>query len=153
MIFTSTPTLQSANPSFATLEPSSPDILNQAVVRMELSFLLKKTTTGAPAIAASLTNGNSISDVAAIIVTIATLDSRHRAMLGTSATAWNNLINALHDSADTKCTGEVWETALATPGFAQTSGIPPEVASGIRVYERYFYLSSVPQSATSSQNP
>jgi len=79
---------------------------------------------------------NGFQDVAAIVVAIAILDT-------TSATIVNNnttLASALPDATEGSDIQSAWETAINTPGFAKTAGIPQQAASAIRIYQRYIYL-------------
>jgi hypothetical protein len=98
---------------------------------------------------------NGMRDVAAIVVVIAVIDPRSKVLVSDAQLARLNGVDGglpvLIDWGDTSCTGcptqTTWQT---TPGLlsaqwraaldANTIGLPPQVISGIRVYERYFYL-------------
>jgi hypothetical protein len=92
-------------------------------------------------------------DVAAVIVDIAVIDPRSRALLGATETQINaqiaTLAGTLIDyggSAVAGCPSPNWQA----PGelrrqwqcvLDSTNGLPRPALSGIRLYERYFYLS------------
>jgi hypothetical protein len=148
MVFSSTPSLQSFPSSITSLEAiaplAPPDVLNQDVFRFEVSFLLKNPAIPTQSLVASLPPNTAISDVAAIVVTIAMLDSQNRKIVGTSAVAWTKLIAVLPDAADGVFTAQAWKTKIESGTFASTAGIPIKAAQAVRVYERYFYLNSAP---------
>jgi hypothetical protein len=90
-----------------------------------------------------------LQDVAAIVVDIAIIDPKSKALLDTvdpTGAKLRRLNGAdgspplLVDFAAGMTTGQLlaqWRTALD----ANTAGLPPPAISGIRVYERYLYLS------------
>lgn len=86
-------------------------------------------------------NSFVIRDVAAIVVDIAAIDPKSRVLLDN--TQINTLAGGLADFPSDPGAGAAmvpgqllanWRTAI------DTSGLPPPAISGIRVYERYFYL-------------
>jgi hypothetical protein len=90
-----------------------------------------------------------LSDVTAIVVTIAVMDTNSRKTL--SQTELQNAAVALPDfaepsppSATTPLMATTWLNALnnQAPTFASTAGIPQFAASQIRVYQRFFYLNN-----------
>jgi hypothetical protein len=90
-----------------------------------------------------------LSDVTAIVVTIAVMDTNSRKTL--SQTELQNTAVALPDfaepappSATTPLMATTWLNALnnQAPTFASTAGIPQFAASQIRVYQRFFYLNN-----------
>jgi hypothetical protein len=99
---------------------------------------------------ASHTSPEGMQDIAAVVVDIAVIDPRSKALLTNSQI--NTLVGSLIDWGTTSCPGcptqTQWQT---TPGLvlaqwraavdANTIGFPLPVLSGIRVYERRFYLS------------
>ncbi len=97
-------------------------------------------------------------DVAAVVVVIAVIDPKSKVLVTDAQLARLNGADglpqgpALIDWGNTTCAGcpnqTQWQT---TPGLllaqwraaldANTAGLVPQAISGIRVYERYFYLS------------
>ncbi len=89
-------------------------------------------------------------DVAAIVITIAILDSNSQKLIG--STSLGTTGNALPDSGFTSIPatsatgatlpGAAWQKVLTqtSPAFAAKVNIPSLVASQIRVYQRFFYL-------------
>jgi hypothetical protein len=83
-------------------------------------------------------------DVVAIVVDIAVIDSKSRVLVTDAQLARlngaNGLAPVLVDYSAGMTPGQLlaqWRTALD----ANTIGLPPAAISGIRVYERYLYLS------------
>jgi hypothetical protein len=83
-------------------------------------------------------------DVAAIVVTIAVIDPKSRVLVTDAQLARLNGADGspplLVDFAAGMTPGQLlaqWRAALD----ANTVGLPPPAISGIRVYERYLYLS------------
>ena len=67
--------------------------------------------------------------------------------------SYANFATVLHDADDPRDAAyngdiaPVWNAAVNTtgsPGFAASVGIPQTAASGLRIYERYFYLDTTP---------
>jgi hypothetical protein len=89
-------------------------------------------------------------DVAAVVVVIAVIDSKSKVLVTDAQVA--TLAGSLIDWGTTSCPGcptqTQWQT---TPGLLQSQwrktvdanaiGLPSPVLSGIRLYERRFYLS------------
>ncbi|MEI9997774.1 MAG: prepilin-type N-terminal cleavage/methylation domain-containing protein [Verrucomicrobiota bacterium] len=154
MIFSSAPQLNVQNNStIGSLEASSLDTLNPNVFRFEISFLLKNPTNAAapnqaaPTLVAALPGNTPITNVAAIVVTIAGIDSQNSKIV--PATSWAKLITALADANGTPTSGgastaTAWNATINSPAFATTTSLPQKAAAAVRVYERYFYLNCAP---------
>jgi len=81
------------------------------------------------------TNVSGMRDVAAIIADIAVIDPKSKVLLRDSQIA--SLAGQLGDYSSGMVPGQLranWRTTI------DTSGLPPPAISGIRVYERFFYL-------------
>jgi prepilin-type N-terminal cleavage/methylation domain-containing protein len=187
MIFSSNPTIyttsstQTGGSTIYSLEAEPndttkpTDILSNAVFRFEVSYLVQ-----IPASQNTSRNLNSsnnpvspvllpyvpaylpISDVVAIVVTIAELDTQNSKIVPNSS--WATLVAALPDATGSitvtgaggtatynvtagTSTALAWNNAITGNGFAATAGIPQKAASAIRIYERYFYLTTPPSQA------
>jgi len=85
------------------------------------------------------TSANGLQDVAAIGVVIAVTDAKSRLLISDSQlTALRDAMNDFSETA-TKAPGDLetqWQRAI------DDSGLPRIAASGIRIYRRWFYLSS-----------
>lgn len=94
---------------------------------------------------------NGMSDVTAIIVAIAILDTNSRKLVPNQLAAISSDLpdpteNQLQLSGSgPQLMAEQWQGALnaTSPTFASTAGIPIPVASQIRVYQRFFYLNNL----------
>jgi hypothetical protein len=92
-----------------------------------------------------------MSDVTAIIVAIAILDTNSRKLVPNQLAAISSDLpdpteNQLQLSGSgPQLMAEQWQGALnaTSPTFASTAGIPIPVASQIRVYQRFFYLNNL----------
>lgn len=120
------------------------EIAGPQVFRFEYYYLLKPDpTTGSPrgfsnGALWSTTNTFTVSDVAAIVVSIAVFDATGKALFGNAQLA--TLIGRLPDASSGMAPGQLlsqWQTALNG-----VNDMPRAAISGIRLYERYFYLSS-----------
>lgn len=83
------------------------------------------------------TNVSGMRDVAAIIADIAVIDSKSKVLLTDSQIA--SLAGQLGDYSPGMVPGQLlanWRTAID----ANSIGLPQPVISGVRVYERFFYL-------------
>jgi Tfp pilus assembly protein PilW len=130
--------------ALVTTPPNNVDIVGPQVFRFEYYYLLKNGSFSAtPWYTASSVRG--MRDVAAIVVDIAVLDPKGRALLDNAAQVPppNDNITVLA-GALSDYTGQApgallaaWRTALD----ANANGLPRPAISGIRLYERYFYLS------------
>ena len=127
-------------------DPDSPyfnwEVLGPQVFRLEYYFLL--TPDPATGLARGFSTGSQwtstntfvVKDVAAIVVAIAAIDPRSRAILTNAQIT--TLIGRLPDYAATMGPGGLlaaWQTAL---DGANT--MPRQAIQGVRLYERYFYL-------------
>jgi hypothetical protein len=86
----------------------------------------------------SSTNTFSVKDVAAIVVAIAVIEPKSKVLLSNDQVA--ALAGTLPDFTTDWVPGQLltqWQNALN----ANTLGLPRAAISGIRLYERYFYLS------------
>jgi hypothetical protein len=112
------------------LSDSSYEVISPQVFRFEYCYLLNDGTR-------SLVPGN-ISGLAALIVDIAVIDSKSKVLLNN--TQISSLAAALVDySAGNLGVGQLcsnWQNALNA-----NTNLPRSVTSGIRLYERCFYLS------------
>jgi prepilin-type N-terminal cleavage/methylation domain-containing protein len=80
---------------------------------------------------------NGFQDVAAIVVSIAVLDSTSGVIVSNSNTALEKSLPDAVEGADIRSS---WLTIINSSTFAKNAGIPQEAASAVRVYERYIYL-------------
>ncbi len=132
------------------------------VFRVEYTYLLKPSTTGATALPARLsitpwnvavtpahTSINGFQDVAAIVVAIAVLDPTSRAVVQDYSKLTSNKIftDAVEGSSDPNYGGDIaaaWNAAIHAPTFASSANIPVRAASAVHIYQKYFYLDSTP---------
>ena len=146
--------------------PASTDpdyhVLAQNVFRFEICFLLKSRVQpdGAilPAIYSNVpydsrashtsTAGIGLSDVQAIVVTLAVLDNTSKKILpaGADLTA---AVAALPDPSDASLANstptlpaQAWRSLVNSGNFSQSSGLPPSAASHVRIYQRIFELNT-----------
>jgi hypothetical protein len=121
----------------AATSSSAPDttayeLIGPQVFRFEYCYVLR--TNGSLVI----TPPSDVSGIAAIIANIAVIDSKSRVLL-TNAQITTPLASGLTDYAAGMFPGQLranWQTALDT-----NTTLPRQALSGIRLYERYFYLS------------
>jgi len=143
------------------------EVIGPQVFRFEYYYLLKGVSTTTNAIFTDTpwdtrtgilhTNVSGMRDVAAIVVGVAVIEPKSKALLDNSAQVpppndnITRLGARLIDWGNTTCTGcpsqtqwqttagqllTQWQAALD----ANTLGLPRPAISGIRLYERYFYL-------------
>lgn len=108
------------------------EVIGPQVFRFEYCYLLKANGS------LSITPPSDVSGIAAIIADIAVIDSKSKVLL-TNAQITTPLASSLTDYAAGMVPGQLrsnWQTALDT-----NSTLPRPALSGIRLYERYFYLS------------
>jgi type II secretory pathway pseudopilin PulG len=119
-------------------------VLSPDVFRLEFCFVLKNPTANSQYTTA-LTQGQGFSNVSALIVGIALLDAQGRALLP-GGTTMNTLASALPDPDFTvnppKLMADRWASVLNATGFAGSLGVPQQLVSQIRVYQRTFYLNT-----------
>jgi prepilin-type N-terminal cleavage/methylation domain-containing protein len=155
-----TTTIASQWPAAVSSSLADPDgnyeIIGPQVFRFEYYYLLANgsfrdtpwdTTAGH-------TNVTGMRDVQAIVVDIAVIDTKSKVLLSDTTTPPQiaQVASQLIDWGNTACAGcptqvrwqttpgllrTTWQTALN----ANTLGLPRPAISGIRLYERYFYLS------------
>jgi hypothetical protein len=114
------------------------EIIGPQVFRFEYYYLEKTTGTLAayPSAWTSL-SAVAIRDAAAIVVAIAVIDPKSKVLLSNSQIGL--LAESLPDYASGWAPGELlaqWQSVLDN-----TSNMPRSAISGIRLYERYFYIS------------
>ena len=111
------------------------ELVGPNVFRFEYYYLL---TTGALSPGPwTSTNAVAVKDVAAIVVAIAAMDPKSKVLVTNSQIA--AIAGSLSDYTASMGPGQLlaeWQTAL--DGI---TGIPRQVVSNTRLYERYFYLS------------
>ncbi len=155
----------SGTPSATCTGTPDPDyeLIGPQVFRFEYYYLLRGGINPTGGFLSSILSGTpwdtrisghtavkGMQDVAAVIVDIAVIDPKSKVLLTDAQIS--ALTSSLIDWGDTGCPGcptqPQWQT---TPGLLQaqwraavdanTVGLPRPAISGIRVYERYFYLS------------
>jgi Tfp pilus assembly protein PilV len=171
MIFNPNPINVTSNPlatAVAALpSPGQPNsnyqLIGDQVFRLEYCFLLQTSPTSSVTVPVTQSQTQSIAyfsdspwvtpdttplglkDVTAVVVTIAVLDTKSRAILGNSSTALTTAAGYLADdtfSTTTKAATTsslplvTWKAKLATNGL----GLPQGAASQVRFYQRYCYL-------------
>lgn len=122
-------------------------VIADQVYRLEYQFLLKPYTDAAGTLHPALLSltpwdtrqaahsaANGLSDVSAIVVTMAILDSTSRKIV--PAGGYPGLVAALSDAEATTSILQTWNES----DYLKSSGIPPAAAAQIRIYQRYFYL-------------
>jgi hypothetical protein len=127
------------------------EVAGSQVFRFEYYYLLKGGTLSDKPWYSS-TNFSAMQDVAAIVVVIAVIDPKSKVLLSDSTTPPQiaQVASQLVDWGNTVCVGcptqTQWQT---TPGLLRTqwqnalnaiTSLPRPAVSGIRVYERYFFL-------------
>lgn len=136
-----------------TVADNNYELIGPQVFRMEYYYVLKGQTVSGTYYPSRLsdtpwdssipshTSVNGLQDVAAIGVLIAVIDPKNKSLLNN--TALTSLAGRLEDfsTASTPSPGDLqyaWQKVLNDP----SNGIPRLTAASIRIYERYFYLSS-----------
>lgn len=127
------------------------ELAGPAVLRFEYYYFLSNGDFSAIPWDASTTGHTDVAgmrDVAAIVVTIATIDSKSRRLLDNSkvATIARTLVDYSAGSAHGPgwLLGQ-WQSALDTPTNAAVKLMPRPALSAIRLSERYFYLAPTAQ--------
>jgi hypothetical protein len=137
-------------------------VIGPQIFRIEYYYLMKSGSLSTiPWIGPTHTSPSGMQDVSAIVVEIAAIDPKSRRLLGATdaqinaqiATLAGRLIDYGATSPASGCSitpnwqnagelGRQWQCALdSTPRLPSAGGFPTPVFSGIRLYERYFYLS------------
>jgi hypothetical protein len=126
------------------------EVVGPQVFRFEYYYLLKNGTFSDDPMISPHSSLSGMQDVAAIAVVIAVIDPKSKVLVSDSQIP--QVASQLVDWGNTTCTGcptqSQWQS---TPGLlaaqwrsaidANTIGLPPPAVSGIRVYERFIYLS------------
>lgn len=124
---------------------STYEVIGAQVFRFEYYYLLKAGSFSATPwdTAAGHTNVSGMRDVAAIVTDIAVIDPKSQVLVTVSQmeqlAGTNGHTSVLVDYSTGMPPGQLlanWRSTLE----ANTIGLPPPAISGIRVYERYFYL-------------
>jgi len=132
------PTLNLPLTNLPALQSTNRQTLSPGVFRLKFACLTRETVTNA----AALTNCSltSLTNVAAVVVAVASIDERSRKLL--SEAQMRSLANALPNPTTSNPDPlSTWQAAINSPGFAAAAGIPPAAAQGVRVSQRYFYVS------------
>ena len=120
-------------------------VIGDQVYRLEICYLLKNGIISPPspilsgtAYTAPNTSFNGLQDVAAIVVTIAVLDSKSRLLV--SGTGMSMAASKLKDVSGFPIDhppSKLWEETLRK---REDLGLPKVAAAQVRIYQRYFYL-------------
>ena len=133
--------------SSATTSWSDSEIVGPQVLRFEYYYLLNNGKSSDVPWASPHTSVSGMQDVSAIVVDIAVIDPKSRVLLTGAQIA--TLAGTLIDyggSAAAGCPAPNWQS----PGelrrqwqcvLDSTNGLPRPAVSGVRLYERFFYLS------------
>lgn len=125
------------------------ELVGPQVFRFEYYYLLTNgsvSVTPWDPVLPGHTDPAGMRDVAAVIAAIATIDPKSRVLLTNSQVA--TIASTLIDFSPGHQPGWLlaqWQTALDAPTNASVRSIPHTVLSGIRLYERYFYLTPTSQ--------
>lgn len=131
------------------------ELVGPQVFRFEYYYLLKSGSLSTiPWIGPTHSSPSGMQDISAIVVDIAVIDPKSKVLLTDAqiATLAAGLIDYGATTPATGCStpnwgnaGELrrqWQCALdSTPRLPAPGGFPAPAMSGIRLYERYFYLS------------
>jgi len=128
-------TISATWPAAASSSLADPDgnyeIIGPQVFRFEYCYLLKATGN------LSITPPSDISGIAAIVADIAVIDYKSKVLL--TNTQINSLAGQLSDYAANMAPGQLRNTWQNTLNANTT--LPRPALSGVRLYERFFYLS------------
>lgn len=125
------------------------EVAGPQVFRFEYYYLLTNGTVSTTPWDSSLPGHASparMRDVVAVVAAMAILDSRSRVLLTNSQVA--TISGTLIDYAPGNGPGWLltkWQNALNAPTNASVQALPRSIVSGIRLYERHFYLAPTPQ--------
>jgi len=121
----------------STADPDSDyEVVGPGVFRFEYCYLLN---TGGASVLSDTPGAPGLTQVVAIVVTLAAIDVKGRALLDNSATT--NLIASLADFNPSMRPGDLaasWRGAVST----NAGGYPQLALSGIRIYERSYNLTA-----------
>jgi len=118
--------------------------LSPGVFRFEYCFQLKNGLFSDKPYYSTHTAPQGMRDVSAIIVAIAILDDTSRKIVSST----DRMVAALDDfsgvdlSGTTALMATLWQNKVNSPTFAQDIGLPKTAASSVRIYQRYFRLST-----------
>jgi hypothetical protein len=118
-------------------------LIGEQIFRLEFCYLVRNSTTtavlsGNPYLAPNTaTSLNGLSDVVAIVVSIAVLDSKSRAIVtDTALAAAEAKLDDVSGNTITDLPLKLWQARILDDGL----GLPPKAAAQVRVYQRYCYL-------------
>ncbi|MCX6962646.1 MAG: hypothetical protein NTZ08_09385, partial [Verrucomicrobia bacterium] len=142
--FTSVTNAVSSN-SYLSIDSSNYEILEPDIFRMEVAFLMGdgviKSTVGTNAASttyiasfASTARTASSNAIRAVIVTVAAVDSRARALMTPSE--YSQLANNFSDATAGSDPLTAWKGYLTNSPVV----LPQPVREGIRIYQRYIYI-------------
>jgi hypothetical protein len=122
--------------NLTTATTSTLDIIGPQVFRFEYYYLLKSGSLSATPwdTTAGHTNVSGMRDVAAIVVDIAAIDSKSRLLVSDLTTLGQSLADYTGQGPGALLT--TWRSTLDA-----NTNLPRPAISGIRLYERYLYLS------------
>ena len=117
-------------------------MIGPQVFRFEYCYLLKADGS------LSITPPTYVSGIAAIVADIAVIDSKSKVLLNNTKIATFNTpgqVNFLSEYASGMIPGQLraqWQNTINNARDPNTNApLPPPALSGIRLYERFFYLS------------
>jgi hypothetical protein len=121
---------------------SSYEVIAPQVFRFEYYYLLKNGAfSSTPWYTTASVRG--LRDVAAIIADIAVIDPKSRVLLNDPNSQLTNLAGQMGDYSSGMVPGQLlanWRAAVDANIYPNGLGLPAQVISGTRVYERFFYL-------------
>jgi hypothetical protein len=134
--------ISAAFPSINSGSDPSSEVIGPQVFRFEYCYLLKADGS------LSITPPTYVSGIAAIVADIAVIDSKSKVLLNNTKIATFNTpgqVNFLSEYASGMIPGQLraqWQNTINNARDPNTNApLPPPALSGIRLYERFFYLS------------
>lgn len=109
------------------------DVFEPGIFRLEFSYILN---TADPVNRVVNSAADDYSDVAAVVVAIAVIEAKQRALLTDDQV--RELAAEFPDASDGKEPIVEWNAKLFQPGFA--SGLPKAAVQGIHLYQGVFYV-------------
>ena len=125
--------ISAAFPSINSGSDPSSEVIGSQVFRFEYCYLLKADGS------LSITPPTNVSGIAAIVADIAVIDSKSKVLLTNAQITTLARRQQLGDYAPGMIPGQLraqWQNTLNT-----NTTLPRPAVSGIRLYERFFYLS------------
>jgi hypothetical protein len=132
-------------------------MLSNTIFRMESAFIYRTSDTTLQISATAPTPGGGFQNLEAIIVALGVLDAESQKLVPPNA--YSTLVAALPDYTSATAPTAIslatssapnasaidpifasWRSAINSPTFAQTAGIPDAAARQVRVYQRIIYL-------------